>query len=76
MDLPRIDSLQKDLSWFFKGKIQKAESEVVQIEVRLHAPENVNNFEELQKLSEQLVAAECRVQELYDRWAELGELFS
>ena len=59
-----------------EGKIQKAESEVVQIEVRLHAPENVNNFEELQKLSEQLVAAECRVQELYDRWAELGELFS
>ena len=59
-----------------EGKIQKAESEVVKIEVRLHAPENVNNLEELQKLSEQLVAAEGRVQELYDRWAELDELFS
>ena len=57
-------------------KIQKAESEVVKIEVRLHAPENVNNLEELQKLSEQLVAAEGRVQELYDRWAELDKLFS
>ena len=59
-----------------EGKIQKAESEVVKIEVRLHAPENVNNLEELQKLSEQLVAAEGRVQELYDRWADLDELFS
>ena len=59
-----------------EGKIQKAESEVVKIEVRLHAPENVNNLEELQKLSEQLVTAEGRVQELYDRWAELDELFS
>ena len=49
---------------------------MVQIEVRLHAPENVNNLEELQNLSEQLVAAECRVQELYDRWAELDELFA
>ena len=59
-----------------EGKIQKAESEVVKIEVRLHAPENVNNLEELQKLSEQLVAAEGRVQGLYDRWADLDELFS
>ena len=57
-------------------KIQKAESEVVKIEVRLHAPENINNLEELQKLSEQLVAAEGRVQGLYDRWAELDKLFS
>ena len=59
-----------------EGKIQKAESEVVQIGARLHAPENLNDLAKLQELSDQLVAAEGRVQQLYDRWAELEELFA
>ena len=59
-----------------EGKIQKAESEVVQIEARLQAPENVKDLIKLQELSEQLVAAEGRVQQLYNRWTELDELFA
>jgi len=30
----------------------------------------------LQELSDQLIATEGRVQQLYDRWAELDELFA
>ena len=59
-----------------EGKIQKAESEVAQIGARLHSPENLNNLAKLQEISNQLVAAEGRVQQLYDRWAELEELFA
>ena len=59
-----------------EGKIQKAESEVVQLGALLHAPENLNDLAKLQELSDQLVAAEGRVQQLYDRWAELEELFA
>ncbi len=59
-----------------EGKIQKAESEVVRIGARLHDPENLNDLAKLQEISDQLVAAEGRVQQLYDRWAELEELFT
>ncbi|MEC7193227.1 MAG: ATP-binding cassette domain-containing protein, partial [SAR324 cluster bacterium] len=59
-----------------EGKIQKAESEVAQIGALLHAPENLNDLVKLQEISDQLVAAEGRVQQLYDRWAELEELFA
>ena len=59
-----------------EGKIQKAEIEVVQIGAQLHAPENLNDLAKLQEISDQLVAAEGRVQQLYDRWAELEELFA
>jgi len=59
-----------------EGKIQKAESEVAQIGARLHAPEILNDLAKLQRISDQLVAAEGRVQQLYDRWAELEELFA
>jgi len=49
---------------------------VVQLGALLHAPENLNDLAKLQELSDQLVAAEGRVQQLYDRWAELEELFA
>ena len=49
---------------------------MVQIGAQLHAPENLNDLAKLQELSEQLIAAEGRVQQLYDRWAELEELFA
>ncbi len=49
---------------------------MVQIGAQLHAPENLNDLAKLQEISDQLVAAEGRVQQLYDRWAELEELFA
>ena len=57
-----------------EGKIQKAESEVAQIGARLHDPENLNDLAKLQEISDQLVAAEGRVQQLYDRSWVLGEM--
>ena len=59
-----------------EGKIQKQRVRWRRIGVRLHDPENLNDLVKLQEISDQLVAAGCRVQQLYDRWAELEELFA
>jgi ATP-binding cassette subfamily F protein uup len=59
-----------------EGKIQKAESEVLRIQALMDSSGNVQDLEKLKNLSDQLMVVESKVQQLYDRWAELEELFA